>query len=925
MDTIRQVHALQQSVWYDNIQRRLLEDGELENLIRSGAIRGITSNPTIFHNAIANTRDYDTALQSMSWAGWSAEEMFYHLAIEDIQAAADLFFPLYQQTQGEDGYVSLEVNPLFAYDTEKTIREAKRLWALVNRPNLMIKIPATNEGIPAIRQAITAGINVNVTLIFSLERYQQVLDAHTTGLEARLRAGLPIHQIASVASFFVSRLDTKVDRQLNDLLINDTSLSSVITPLLGSTAIANARLAYQVFKRHIASGKFSRLLEQGGLVQRPLWASTSTKNPAYRDVMYVEELIGAESVNTIPPQTLDAFIDHGMVRGLTIEQDTKKSENIFNMLENLGISIAEITQTLEQEGVKAFLDSHQALIQAIESKRLKYLMELGSLADTVAIRVDDLETQRISQRLYDKDPTIWTHDSEQSQLITRRLGWLEAPAKIISSLEEIHSFIDDITSEGYTKCLLLGMGGSSLAPEVFAYTFPRSHAGLELKILDSTDPTQVSDAEKWAAIEQTLFIVSSKSGGTSEVNAFLSYFWEKAINRLGNEEAPRHFIAITDPGTSLEKVALERGFKKIFHGDPTIGGRYSALTVFGLVPAALIGMDIARLLNRTCSMMKNTSPNLPVARNPGLALGAFLSEAALQGRDKMTILADPEIASIGSWIEQLVAESSGKKGVGIIPIDEEPVQSPEKFQNDRIFIYISVSGKLQDRVEKIRQAGHPIITISLNDLYDLGAEFFRWGLATSIACSILGVNAFDQPDVQDNKDRTIQKIQEIQQTGSLFEGDSIWENAQAKIFGKPFSGLEEARTLTDAIRCFLRLASQGDYIAINAYLPRNEDTTRQLQSFRLAVVAATQNATTLGFGPRFLHSTGQLHKGGANNGIFIQITRDASIDLPIPGQGITFAQLERAQALGDLEALQARDRRVIRIHLKGQEALVTDF
>lgn len=367
MNTTQQLHQLGQSVWYDNIQRSLLENGELAGMISRGEIRGVTSNPSIFMNAIRSTDEYDIDLLPLGHSGMDAVEIFFTLAIEDIKAAADLFLPLYQQTGGGDGYVSFEVNPHLAYDPEATFSQAKQLWKRVNRPNLMIKIPATQAGVPAIARAIAAGINVNVTLIFSLVRYAQVMDAYLKGLEERLVQGLPISNIASVASFFVSRVDTNIDQQLSRIIQARGNNAERARALLGKAAISNARLAYADFKQVFASERFLKLKGHGAQLQRPLWASTSTKNPAYRDVLYVEELIGPHTVNTVPPKTLSAFLDHGQVQ-MTLENDLPGAQHVITDLEELGIHISQVTQQLEDEGVKAFSDAFDTLLAAINSR-----------------------------------------------------------------------------------------------------------------------------------------------------------------------------------------------------------------------------------------------------------------------------------------------------------------------------------------------------------------------------------------------------------------------------------------------------------------------------------------------------------------------------------------------------------------------------
>lgn len=876
---IPQTTALGQSLWYDNIQRRLLENGELAAMIERGDIRGVTSNPAIFHNAISKTNDYDSALQPLALSGWDTESIFWQLAIEDIQAACDLFRPLYEQTEATDGYVSLEVSPLLAHDTQGTVTQAARLWQAVARPNLMIKIPATKAGIPAIRQTIAAGINVNVTLIFAIERYREVMDAYLSGLEDRLLAGGDIGNVHSVASFFVSRVDSKIDPRLPE-----------DSPLRGEAAIANAKLAYEAFREEFASLRFRKLQFGKANFQRPLWASTSTKNPAYPDTIYVDNLIGPATVNTVPPATLEAFRDHGTARQ-TLTENLEAARAQLAELDSLGISMAQVTRELEEEGVRAFADAFNALLASLDERRRVIAGQAAPLLPAVEQAVSRLEDSSAPARLWAGDASLWTEDPAGQAEIRNRLGWLKLPETSQLLLNDLQQFVAETRAAGIQKVLLLGMGGSSLAPEVMAHVFGLPE-GFRFAILDSTDPAQVAETAAAFPPGETLYIVASKSGGTAEVNAMFDYFWQ-----LSGGDGTR-FVAITDPGTSLEKLAAERGFRKTFLADPTVGGRYSVLSPFGLVPAALMGVDVEKLLRSAAWMMAQSGPQVSAPRNPGLVLGALLGQAALDGRDKLTLLADPALAAVGSWLEQLIAESSGKQGRGIVVVDLEPQQVAAFYGKDRLFVYLRRDGALDDFVAALHAGGQPALVLNMPDPYDLGAEFYRWEVATAFACAVLGVNPFDQPDVQDNKDRTKAKIKQFAETGSLGE-EAFVPGDQA----------------LPALKEFLALARPGDYVAINAYLRRNPQMESVLQELRAFVLKETGCATTLGFGPRFLHSTGQLHKGGSEHGLFIQVTADPKTDIDIPGQGLSFGTLERAQAIGDFEALYDRGRRILRIHL----------
>jgi transaldolase/glucose-6-phosphate isomerase len=910
MNPITKLTQLGQSLWYDNIQRRLLENGELQAMIERGEIRGVTSNPTIFNNAIAKTSDYDSALTPLAWAGWDAEKIFWQLAIEDIRAACDAFAPLYEETNGGDGYVSLEVSPYIAHDTEATVAQAEQLWARVKRPNLMVKIPATREGIPAIRRAIAAGVNINVTLIFSLTRYAEVMDAYLSGLEDRAAAGRPIDHIASVASFFVSRVDSKIDPKLPEG-----------SPLRGKAAIANAKLAYDLYQQTFAGARWEKLKVKGARVQRPLWASTSTKNPAYPDTIYVDNLIGPETVNTVPPQTLEAFKDHGVAE-VTLVRGLDEARDAIAQLEALGISMDVVTQELEDEGVKAFADAFTQLLATIDQRRKAAASSLGyfdsaqhkPLADSVSKRIAQLEADSVPARLWQRDPSLWAKDPAGQHEVTIRMGWLDSTDKARKKLKEYEAFAKEIRKAKIDRVLVLGMGGSSLTAEVFSSMQAAAgiKAPLSLAILDSTDPAQVAVAAEQFPPEKSLYIVASKSGGTAEVMAAFDYFW-KLSKRDGS-----HFVAITDPGTSLEALARKRGFRKIFSADPMVGGRYSALTDFGLVPAALLGIDLPRLLDRADWMRNQCSENCPAARDPGLALGAVLGEAALGGRDKLTVLADAPLAAFAGWIEQIIAESSGKDGKGILPVPLEPVGSPEVYGDDRIFVYLRQTGEFDEAIAKLQAAGHPTIQFQTTNYYDIGAEIFRWEIATAIACSILGVNAFDQPNVESSKKITKAKIAEYQKKGKLREGKPAWKKDGVLVFS---SMAVTGASLKSVLNGFLKKAKKGGYVAINAYLPRNAENMDTLQKLRIAIRARTGNAVTAGFGPRFQHSTGQFHKGGPKNALFLVITAEPEKDIVIPAQGLTFGTLIRAQALGDYEALIEAGRKVIRIHLPSVSAV----
>ncbi|MCC6301160.1 MAG: bifunctional transaldolase/phosoglucose isomerase [Anaerolineales bacterium] len=924
-ETIKKLTSLGQSLWYDNIQRKILENGEFKAMIERGDIRGVTSNPSIFNHAIVKSNDYDAALVPLAWAGWDAEKIFWQLVVEDIKAACDAFLPLYEESNGGDGYVSIEVTPNLAYDTQGTIAQAAQLWARVKRPNLMVKIPATKEGIPAIQKSVAAGLNINITLIFSLKRYAEVMEAYLSGLEERVAVGKPIERLASVASFFVSRVDSKVDPKLPDG-----------SPLKGKAAVANAKMAYDEYQKTFSGRRWENLKVKGARVQRPLWASTSTKNPAYPDTLYVDNLIGPETVNTVPPATLEAFKDHGKAE-VTITRGLDESMQDIAQLESLGISMDVVTKELEDEGIKAFADAITQLLHAIDERRKNAASSLGyfdsaqhkPLAGSVSTRLSQLEANSAPARLWTHDPSLWASSKDKAgqHEVTIRMGWLTSTDKARKKLKEWQDFAKEIRAAGMDRVLVLGMGGSSLTAEVFSLMYDDRQqtadressavnhpSSLKVGILDSTDPQQVAAATKNYPPDKTLYIVASKSGGTAEMMANFNYFW-----KLGKKDGS-HFAATTDAGTSLEALARKRGFRKIFTADELVGGRYSALTDFGLVPAAALGVDLNRLLDRADWMRHQCGEHVPAARNPGMALGAVLGESALSGRDKLTVVADAALSPFAHWIEQIIAESSGKNSKGILPVPLEPLGEVKEYGDDRIFVYLRQTGEHDAAMSKLQAAGHPVIQLPITNYYDVSAEIFRWEIATAVACSILGVNAFDQPNVESSKKITKAKIADYQKKGKLKEGKPAWKHDGVSVFSPT---AVTGKSLSAVLNGFLKKAKVGGYVAINAYLPRNDAMTEVLQKMRVAIRAKTGNAVTAGFGPRFQHSTGQFHKGGPKNALFLVITAEPEKDFDVPTEGLTFGTLIRAQALGDYEALIEAKRKVLRVHLPSVDAIKT--
>ena len=921
---LQELLAAGQSVWLDNVRRSMFASGELKRLIEKG-LRGMTSNPTIFEKAIGASDDYDAQLRSLVGSEKSADALFWDLAIQDIQSACDEFRVVFDSSGGNDGFVSLEVSPLLARDTQGTIAMAKELWARVARPNLMVKIPGTKEGLPAIEECIYEGVNINVTLIFSTDMYEKAARAYVKGLQRRVAENKPVDKIRSVNSVFVSRIDTAVDAIINEHIAKGEKLQG----LLGKAGVAGLKMTYQKFREIFEGDEFAPIRKLGGVAQRPLWASTSTKNPAYPDLMYVETVVGPETVNTMPPNTMDALLDHGKVVPDTVESALDAARADLQALADAKISLFDVCVKLQTEGVSSFCDSFAALLGAIvykqkllESGQERVALSMNSAQAHYDAALDTLAKADFLKRLWAHDPTLWSADPAVAAIVKKSLGWLDIAQHMLESVPNLTAFGNEM-GQKFESAVVCGMGGSSLAPDVMSEIFGQEGEDLpDLYVLDSTCPQQIKELEEKIHIPQTLFIISSKSGTTTEPNAFLDYFQDKVVKSLGATVAGRNFIAITDPGSPLEAESKEAGFVACYDNDPNIGGRYSALSYVGTVPAAIAGYDVNLLLDRALGAMHANDRTVDPRTAPGVRFGAAMGGLAVNGRNKVTIVTHPDVRTFGDWAEQLIAESTGKNGKGIVPVAGEPLGDPSVYSNDRLFVYVGANMPepepgVDEKLKALEAAGHPVIRLAMNDEYDLGEQFYLWEIAVAAAGSILQIDAFDQPNVQESKDNTVALLEQYAKNGKFSE-------PTADVSGERFdltylSGSKQiaAKTPVQALAALLGELKQGDYNAITAYIARNKTHEDLLRDLRVKVRDARKVATTVGFGPRFLHSTGQLHKGGPDQVVMMQITFDDPDDPQIPGMNAGFRTLLAAQALGDWQSLDKRNRRGVRVHLKG--------
>lgn len=930
MNPLLQLIEHGQSYWMDNLSRAMIENGELERRVAEEGLRGITSNPTIFNKAISGGSDYDEQIKELVHEKRPVEQIYEALTVKDVQDACDILRPVYDDSDGVDGFVSLEVSPYLAHDAEATMQEALRLYKAVGRPNVFIKIPGTAAGLPAIEQMLYEGVNINITLLFSIERYEAVAWAYIRALERRAAEGKSLRDVASVASFFLSRIDVLVDQLLGHHIKPNKSDGAGPRPerLLGRVAVANAKLAYQSFKEIFSGERWEKLEKKGARVQRPLWASTSTKNPLYQDVRYVEPLIGPNTVNTMPGDTIDAFADHGVVVPNSVEQDVDEARQILSDLEEVGVNLGFVTSQLVNEGVQKFITPFDALMKTLANKRQEFLAKeaphqtitYGQLKGPITEAFGELDSQQFARRLFATDPYLWTSDHKEAEKIRNRLGWVHSVEMFQEKVGEINEFAQSVKDANFRHVVLLGMGGSSLCPEVCRQTFGSAPGWPEIIMLDNTDPDAVRAVESEINVHRTLFLVASKSGTTTETISFYKYFYQQM--REKTDRPGDHFVAITDPGTPLAKQAREQKFRAVFENPEDIGGRYSALSYFGLVPMALLGLDVGNILRDAREMQVACGAFVPSEANPGVSLGVLLGLNFRYFRDKVSFVLSDAIQAFGFWVEQLLAESTGKEGDGLVPVVGEPLADPTVYGDDRVFVYMytvdQVNKEIEEKLQALEAADFPVVRIELRQKLNLGAEFYRWEFVTAVAGAVMGVNAFDEPNVAESKSNTRDLLQTWKGKGAFGEAAPLHEQEGVKIYCEDsqewFAEIKRDAP-ADFLRAFLSLAKAPDYIALLPYFRETEARSTRLQALRLSLRDRLKVATTVGYGPRYLHSTGQLHKGGPRTGVFLIFTADADGDLQIPGEDYGFATLQRAQALGDFRSLNDKHRRVVRIHL----------
>lgn len=887
------------AIWLDDLSRDALQSGDIRDVIHTYHVVGLTTNPAIFAKAISSGSAYAPRIAQLAAAGASTTSTLWDLMIEDVQQACDVFKGVYDDTNGVDGRVSLEVSPELAADTPGTVKAGLELWNAVGRDNLFIKVPATPEGLPAITELLAEGVSVNVTLIFGAKQYRNVLKAFCNGLEKAQAAGKDLSKIHSVASFFVSRVDSHVDPKLK--AIGGETAQEV----LGKAGLANARLAHVEFRDHETSQVWKDLAAAGANQQRPLWASTGVKDPAYPADMYVTGLATEGVVNTMPRDTLLAVAKASSNITETVIENEFDARGVAAQLATQGIKLEDVAATLLDEGVEKFLDAWKVVVASVESQmqaapKPAAASRRSATSSNISVaigssvrrrseeRISELLHTNFSTSLAAKDATLWG-DAARAEA-SKRLGWVDLPQRASDTMTVLADLRNSLMSDGLTRVVLCGMGGSSLAPEVMA---ANDHA--RLIVLDSTDPEQVRDAVT-IGLQRTAVVISSKSGSTVETDSARRAF-EAAFSAMGIDPASR-MIAITDKGSPLDTLATSEGYRAVIHADEEVGGRYSALSAFGLVPAGLAGANVETVTAAAASVMPALTKS--IVGNPGVTLGVAMGQPD-KGVTKLVLVPEDGCPpGLADWVEQLVAESTGKAGTGILPVVVTDPGAPEALRPSEDSVVVRLYGPDANLPEP--EAGEVLVSGSL------GAHFQTWEFATAVSGAVCGVNPFDQPDVEAAKEATrglLATPQAKVSPSSTEDGVAIFPGTHLRTQASTVRG-----ALTDLVST---VDAQQGYTAMLAFV--NRQGHDELRRSRVQLAHATKRPVTFGWGPRYLHSCGQFHKGGPAVGSFIVVTTDYEADMPIPGDEFSFGNLIHAQAQGDISVLEKAGRPVLRLHV----------
>ncbi|MCA9932785.1 MAG: bifunctional transaldolase/phosoglucose isomerase [Ardenticatenaceae bacterium] len=896
MTPLQALNASGQSVWLNYLRRAFMESGELGNLLEEG-IGGITSTPVLFAKAISHSRDYDAELLRLLREGMPAPEIHEALVVDDMQRAADCLHPVHEASDGLDGYVSVELNPALAHDAVGTGAAARRLLRAVDRVNAMIEIPATPEGIDALRDLTSDGISVNVTHVFSIAAYEQAAAAYMDGLDEFFTThGAWRIAPSSVVSFSLSRIDRVVDAELVRL---EQGL------LLGQAAISLAKVVYGRYQTLFSGPHWEKLARHGARSLRLKWTRTTPRSFDYDPLHYVTALIGPDTVMTFSPVTLNQFRQQGIVAP-TLLDERDKAHNYLQALAGLGIDLEAIAAQLQQESLTDFTRQFQALIRSVMIKQeqlqnewLRLDMKLGAQETAVNQNLFTLCRTRAACRMWAHDQTLWQPIPDSDQL-----GWLHLVETMQENLGMLASFVRDVHEAGLHSVVVMGVGGAGLAAKTLGQLCHTTD-GLPLHVLTTTHPHTIRRVSRQIDPTRTLFIVADKAGEIFDTQALFKHFYNLVGNVVGADRVGWQFVAITDSGSTLHTLANDLRFRRVFLNDPHMVEAYSPLSYFGLVPAALAGVNLSALLDHALAMVCNGSSCncADTGDNVGLQLGAALVALANAGRDKLTLITSPALAAFAPWWEYLLAVSLGKQGQSLVPIVGEPLGAPAVYGDDRTFVYLHLEGdEPVPQVAALQAAGHPLLTLHWQDVDEVGGQFFVWQMATAVAAHLLHINPFTQPDVAQTQQRIHDLLTLYQRQGRLPPGKAAPINRQS-------------------LDIFLNSVQPGDYVAIQAFMPQTAEHDAILQSFRTCL-RERYIATTVAYGPDYLHTTDQLYQGGRRNGHFLQLTQPLPLeDVHIPDEAgesaatLSFGVLTMAQALADGQALAQNWRHMMRFHL----------
>ena len=924
-----------QSIWLSTLRRRLVDGGDLQHLIEARSLSGIESDLQFLCGALARGNEYGAPLRRLLDEGLDVDTIGEHLLAEEARAAAEALTPLYEQSNGREGFVSIDVFSGRTGDPQSMSAAIHRAVDLIEHPNAMFKVPATDSGFAVLEAMTTEGYHIHVGPLFSVTSVRRAVEAFAGGLRRRMDSG-GAADVMSAISFGLAPLDVAVDDLLGDLIRDSSGDTSREESLVGSIAVAAAKAACREQRELLQRQLGSDVGAPISPLQRIIWMDTATKNPRFGEFHYIEDLVGPDSGLSLSRSSLEAFHQRGVVAA-TLGRSVDEATEILAELADVGIDLENLGRRLEQRAndkLAAARDRFVATVgracealgadeHAASGVALGGGPWWGTVAEIPAELVPAEVTDGLEElmpRLWGKDPSLWSDEPQEQELIYNQLGWIDLIEPMSFESLPAERFASRLVDGDIEDIVVLGMGGSSLCAEVFRDVF-----GIDnVWVLASTIPGVVKRVAEHVDPARTLVVVSSKSGTTLETRVLSDYFYGLATPIL--ENPGERFVAVTDPGTPLEQTAHERDFHGLWLTPPDVGGRFSAFTHFGVLPMALMELDVGAILESAQRMAASCAAEVPVSLNPGVVLGVALHEGFRTGRDKLTFLCDGGLAPFAAWAEQLVAESLGKDGVGLVPIVGEPSGDPGDYGDDRLFIGMELGPEPDARLARLLDqlaAEHPVMRFHLDDRSEIGAELFRWELGTAVAGALMEINPFDEPAVEASKQRTIE-ILEAAGDGSpdapapvdLGNGWAVFADLERDA---ELAARQQGEGLASWLDAHLGRAAVPDYIGLQVFLAADAETRQRLDDIRWTLRNRLGVATSLGWGPGYLHSTGQLHKGGPATGVYLLVTATDAEDLECPGFGYSFGYLARAQALGDLQALQERGRRVLRLHLDDPE------